>query len=237
MNQNQALIQRIILMHTESLPLLQLLRLCSPALPIGSYAYSQGLETACEHEFINNRESLYQWIIGVMENSMQHLDVPVFSRLYDANNLKDKKQVNYWNQYLLASRETKELYLEDCQIGQALIRLLVDLDVTEAKYWIKKECSLFTAFSLACTHWQIEKITAIHGLLWAWCENQVSIGIKLIPLGQTNGQQVLSRLISHIQPIVDASVQLLDEQIGASCPGLIMSSMQHEEQYTRLFRS
>lgn len=237
MNLSQAHTRHIIPMHTESIPLLQLLRLCSPALPIGSYAYSQGLETACENGYVNNKESLCQWITGVMENSMQYLDVPVFSRLHDATTANNNIQTDYWNQYLLASRETNELYLEDCQMGQALIRLLVDLEITAAYDWTKKKCALSTAFSLACAHWKIGKTAALHGMLWSWCENQVSIGIKLIPLGQTNGQQVLSSLIENIQSIIDVGLQLQDEQLGATCPGLIMSSMHHEEQYTRLFRS
>ena len=68
--------------------LLQLLRLCSPALPIGGYVYSQGLETACEKNFVNDEQSLYGWLQGMLSNSLAYLDVPVFSRLYDAHQKK-----------------------------------------------------------------------------------------------------------------------------------------------------
>ena len=224
-------------MHTNNLALLQLLRLCSPALPIGSYAYSQGLESACENDFVHDEDSLAAWIRGVMQTSMLHLDLPVFARLYDAHYANDLQHVEQWNQFLLASRETKELHFEDTQTGNALSRLLNNLDIQAAKHWLSNDCTLATAFSLACTHWQIDKQEALQGFLWAWCENQISIGVKLIPLGQTSGQKIISALISTIEQVVQESLLLDDEELGASCPGLIMASMQHEDQYSRLFRS
>lgn len=217
--------------------LLQLLRLCSPALPIGSYAYSQGLESACENDFVFDEESLAKWIEGVMNTSMLHLDIPVFARLYDAHINDVADEVTEWNHFLLASRETKELYFEDTQMGKALVKLLDNLDVESAKSWIKKECALATAFSLACSHWHVDKTAAIRGFIWAWCENQISIGVKLIPLGQTNGQRIISRLVPSIEKVSVDALTLDNSQLGASCPGLVIASMQHEDQYTRLFRS
>ena len=222
-------------MHDTAL--LQLLRLCSPALPIGSYAYSQGLETACENDFVTDRQSLYHWLQGLLANSLAYLDAPVFFRLYDAHRENNKNQVAYWNQYILASRETAELFLEDSQMGNALVRLLINLGLGRANALSRQDCSLLTPFSLACNHWQIDKTTACYGLIWAWCENQVGIGIKLIPLGQTSGQRILSLLIEHIASAVRHGLSLADSDIGACCPGAVLASMQHEDQYTRLFRS
>lgn len=224
-------------MNTNNSALLQLLRLCSPALPIGSYAYSQGLESACENSFVDDENSLANWIEGVMQTSMLHLDIPLFSRLYDAHLADDNDTLNQWNQYLLASRETKELYFEDTQMGNALIKLLINLEVKNSEQWVKNDCSLATAFSLACVHWQIDKPLAVHGFLWAWCENQIGIGVKLIPLGQTSGQRIISKLIQAMEQVSHDGLLLDDTQLGASCPGLVIASMQHEDQYTRLFRS
>jgi urease accessory protein len=221
----------------SKLSLLQLLRICSPTLPIGSYAYSQGLETACHNEYVTNQENLSEWIQGLLKNSIEYLDIPIFSRLYDAHISQLKEDVRYWNNYILASRETSELLLEDTQMGGALARLLVDLGLEEASYWKKNQCSLLTTFSLACAKWEIEKNTATQGLVWSWCENQVSIGVKLIPLGQTSGQLILSDLMQNIDASVTDGLLIDDSLIGATCPGAIMASMQHEQQYTRLFRS
>ena len=224
-------------MHMNNLSLVQLLRLCSPTLPIGSYAYSQGLESACHNEYVTSQDTLYDWIKGLLTHSIQYLDIPLFSRLYDSHNLHQHQDINYCDDYVLASRETNELLLEDTQMGGALARLLVSLDIQEAETWKKQHCSLLTAFSLACVKWNIDKTTATHGLIWSWCENQVSIGIKLIPLGQTQGQIILSDLMKIIEQAVNVGLSITDDDIGASCPGAILASMQHEQQYTRLFRS
>ena len=216
--------------------LLQLMRLCSPTLPIGAYAYSQGLESACEQAFVHDDNSLCDWVEGMLGHSLQYLDIPVFSRLYDAHAKHNDRDINYWNDYILASRETKELLLEDSQMGHALIKLLCNLNVAINNI-DKNHCSLLTAFSLASVHWKVEKQLALQGLVWSWCENQVSIGIKLIPLGQTSGQQVLSRLIPRITEAINQGMAIEDSEIGASCPGAIIASMQHEDQYSRLSRS
>lgn len=102
---------------TESL--LGLLHLASPALPVGAFAYSQGLETAIDRQWCYNRETTGNWISELMQQGMARLDIPVFFRLYDAFAVEDRQQVNHWNETLLAFRETRELYDEDCQVGRA----------------------------------------------------------------------------------------------------------------------
>ena len=235
LSQNQAPI--IVHMHTSSSALLQLLRLSSPALPVGAYAYSQGLESACDQSIIKNKEDLIQWLTTVLQQSFLYQELPLFLRLYRAHQAADVGQQHYWNAYLLASRETRELRLEDSQLGIALVRLLKNQGLTQITAWQDQECSFSAIFSLACVEWQIDEQAALHGLLWAWLENQVSVAIKLIPLGQTAGQYVLQQLIPLISAVVTASLDVKDDNIGASCPGLVFASMQHEEQYSRLFRS
>ena len=224
-------------MHTSSSALLQLLRLSSPALPVGAYAYSQGLESACDQSIIKNKEDLIQWLTTVLQQSFLYQELPLFLRLYRAHQAADVGQQHYWNAYLLASRETRELRLEDSQLGIALVRLLKNQGLTQITAWQDQECSFSAIFSLACVEWQIDEQAALHVLLWAWLENKVSVAIKLIPLGQTAGQYVLQQLIPLISAVVTASLDVKDDNIGASCTGLVFASMQHEEQYSRLFRS
>ena len=223
-------------MNIEHTALLQLMRLCSPTLPIGAYAYSQGLESACELEFVNDEDSLCDWVTGMLGHNMQFLDIPVFSRLYEAHLQHNDADMDYWNNFILASRETRELLLEDTQMGHALIKLLDNLDLP-INGIDKNHCSLLTAFTLASVHWKIDRQQALQGFVWAWCENQVSIGIKLIPLGQTSGQRLLSRLIPLLNHAIQQGLEVHDNEIGASCPGAVIASMQHEDQYSRLFRS
>lgn len=218
--------------------LLHLLHLVSPALPVGAYAYSQGLESAVEQAWVKDVESAEEWLRGSLTIGLGHLDAPVFLRLYKAWENNEPNQVIYWNNFLLASRETSELLLEDTQMGEALLRLLNDLNVIGAQTWPPQQpVSYALVFALATQHWRIDIKQALQGLLWSWLENQVAAAIKLIPLGQTQGQQLLLKLIVDINATVEEAVLIEDDNIGWSLPRLAITSMQHETQYSRLFRS
>lgn len=217
---------------------LRLWQLISPTLPIGAFAYSQGLEFAVEQDWVDNETSAAQWIIGLIKHSLCALDIPVLSRVYAAWQSGDLPGVIQWNRYLQASRESHELLMEDRQIGNALKRLLHDLQVSPATHWPEEEPPSFaTMFALAASHWQVPLTEACRGYAWCWSENQVAAAIKLVPLGQTAGQRILSRIIEEIPPAVEQGLLLTDDEIGLSAQGLGIASARHETQYTRLFRS
>jgi len=224
-------------MINQSLQQLRLWQLISPALPVGSYAYSGGLESATENGWIVNQQQAQQWINDLLVNGLAHLDVPVFCRLYKACMQNDLQQFQYWNEYLLASRESAELLQEDQQMGRALLRLLRDMDCSLTWCNAEEPLSFASMFASAAVNWNINEQDAAQGLLWAWCENQVAAAIKLVPLGQTAGQQILSELINNIPDCIDRGMQLSNEDIGFTLIGLGIISAQHETQYSRLFRS
>lgn len=228
---------------TSDLALLRLMQLVSPALPVGAYAYSQGMEYAIHLDWINNEQTSQQWIEGIIKNNLMKLDVPIICKMYKAWQDNDLALISYWSDFLHASRETKELQLEDQQLGKALAKLLVDLNITSAEGFLKSDRASFAClFSLACERWNIEQKQCVQGYLWAWCENQVAAATKLVPLGQTAGQRILSSLQIVITDIIHTIEQqknkeMKDEEIGMSLPGLSMASALHEVQYSRLFRS
>ncbi len=216
---------------------LRLWQLISPALPVGAYAYSQGLEYAVDAGWISDEASVKDWISGVAENSVARLDLPVLVRMYQAWQ-EDELEVKRWSRFLLASRESSEILAEDRHLGQALARLLSDLNIEQAVPWQQSELSNFPAmFSLAAQQWHIALDQTLSGYVWAWCENQVAAAIKIVPLGQTAGQRILSHLIAQIPSYVDDAMKCVDEEIGVLCPGLAIASAKHETQYSRLFRS
>ncbi len=219
-------------------PLLHLMHLVSPALPVGAYAYSQGLEYAVERGWVKSLTGAEDWIGEVLSHSLGGLDLPVLQRLHTAWQAGALDDVAYWNDYLQAARESKELLLEDVQMGEALLRLLVSLEVPNALAWPKGVAVSFaTVFALAAQHWQVNSDDALSGFAWSWLENQVAAAIKLVPLGQTDGQRLLLALMPKLETSVSAAKTRDSDDLGVGLPGLAMASAQHETQYSRLFRS
>ncbi len=220
------------------LALLRLMQLISPGLPIGMYSYSQGFESAVEEGWVSNADNAEQWITGILTNCMAQLDIPIAARLYDAWANADMDKVHYWSRYLLANRETSELYAEEKQTGQALARLLADMELQTAKSWIRDpDTTLSAMYALAAVSWKIPKLSALLGLIWGWLENQVLCAVKLVPLGQVAGQRLLYKLAEQIPDLIEQGMQLNDVEIGGSVFGLAMAGSRHEMQYSRLFRS
>ncbi len=220
------------------LSLLRLLQLVSPSLPIGMYSYSQGLERAVEDGWITSAEQAADWLHGLLQNGLGLVDAPILARLYDAWHENDMAAKDHWSQTLTACRETAELRAEDRQTGQALARLLVNLELPESNDWLKRpDATLATLFTLAAARWQISKADAVTGYLWGWLENQVLCAVKLVPLGQVAGQRLLKNLAGELPALVERALELSDAEIGGSCFGLALASSRHEMQYSRLFRS
>lgn len=219
-------------------PLLHLMQMVSPALPVGAYAYSQGLEYAVERAWVRDMDGAIDWIGEVLNHSVGGLDLPVLLRLLKAWQSDDIDAAVYWNQTLQAARESRELLLEDVQMGEALLRLLVSLELPSALRWPRGEAISFaTGFAMAAQHFEIDRDDVLSGFAWSWLENQAAAAIKLVPLGQTDGQRLLMALMPCLEESVAKAYLRADEDIGAGLPGLAMASMQHETQYSRLFRS
>lgn len=218
--------------------LLRLLQLSSPMLPVGAYAYSQGLEWAVESGWVHDETSAASWIGGVLGQGPAQLEVPVLARLYRAWEINDVERVHYWSRYLDAARESGELQAEARQLGESLAVLLTQLGIEAASPWKEIEYAGFpTLFALAAVHYRVPLPEAALGFLWTWCENQVAAAMKLVPLGQAAGQRILSILIGQLPAAVECGLVLPNQAIGVTAPRLAIGSARHETQYTRLFRS
>ena len=218
--------------------LFSLLRLSSPALPIGAYSYSQGLESACEAGLIKSAGELENWLGAVLDYGLGQLDIPVFARIYRAWQQNDEQLALHWSAHLLAARETRELRLEERNTGRALARLLRDTGEPRAQICLSSpNNSLCLSFALAAVSGQLELEEAISAYCWSWAENQVAAAIKLVPLGQTDGQKVLMTISGHMNDVIQSALQRDDDGIYGSLPALAILSSQHETQYSRLFQS
>lgn len=225
------------------LPLIRLLQLASPALPVGAYTYSQGLEWAVESGAVRAEADARRWIGDVLEWSLARFEAPLVARLLAAWADGDDAEAARLNDDFLASRETSELRAETVQMGYSLVRLLADLDAFAGlPGWKPRLLAIDTpafpvAWTAAAAAWQIPADQALSAYLWAWLENQVMAAVKAVPLGQSAGQRLLAELGAAVPALVEAAQRLPEAEWSNFTPGLAIASSRHETQYTRLFRS
>ena len=231
--------------NSESVPLqfehiafLRLLQLSSPTLPIGAFAYSQGLEQAVAFGWVHDEPSAVVWIRGVLTETLPRLDVPALSAMQTAWSENDAARVRALSQFLHASRESAELGAEDRQLGAALARVLDGLGIAEAAAWIADPDATFvTSFALAAARFELPIVGAALAFLFAWLENQVAAVTRLVPLGHIAAQRVLSQLLRELPSAADRGLTLPWEKVGFLAPRLAIASALHESAYSRLFRS
>lgn len=216
----------------------RLFQLISPSLPVGAFAYSQGLEWAIEAGWVDSEETFAEWLAGQLQQSIVSLELPILNAAYEAVKQADWPALETISQRMMAWRETKELRLEEGQRGAALARLLPNLGIAmPAEVKISAQRSQIIGLALAGAQWQITAADLGRGYIWSWLENAVMAGVKLIPLGQTQGQQILQRMVPVLEQAVQDATQIDINQAGSSAPALAIASSNHEIQYTRLFRS
>ncbi len=217
---------------------LSLLQLASPALPVGAYSYSEGLETLVEAGVISNNHTLKHWIEQELSYGASRLEAAIMLRAYRATVLKDKTALSYWNNWLSAARETSELRASSWQMGQSLMRLLLAIKPVEAQsFCLDGECNYAVCLGIYAALEQITPESLILGYLHSWATNLITAGVKLIPLGQTAGQILLHELHANISAAATEIISLEDDELSSCSWGLSLASMAHETQYTRLFRS
>jgi urease accessory protein len=223
----------------NSQQLLRLLQLASPLLPVGGYSYSEGLESLISQGIIHDRITLQAWIRRELQVGAIRVEAAIMDRAYLAGIEADLERLQYWNQWLSAARETEELRQQSWQMGGSLTKLVVELTpaIQDVISSINQPCNYAIAFGMIAQHWQIDQKTTIAAYLHSWVTNSLGAGVKLIPLGQTAGQQILWELQGEIEALAQTIPDLADDDLSACSWGLSLASMQHETLYSRLFRS
>jgi len=228
--------------------ILALLHISSPALPVGAFAYSQGLEYALDKGWCKDRDDVQRWIEDSFEFGLGQLDLPIYLRIYRAWKAANYAAVSSWNQSLLSFRETKELYLEDIQVGGAFAQWHLGQNEgaqceggqnAERQSYLDHcpQPTVVAMNALAAVLSDIDENSALLGFAWSWVENQIACASKAMPMGQTDGQRILQQMIPLITRVCTVADDIEDEQIGTGLMGLAMASSLHEQQYSRLFRS
>lgn len=221
----------------NSQALLRLLQLASPALPVGAYAYSEGLEFLIQTEQITSAEALENWILAELMTGAIRIDAAIVIRAYQAQVAEDFPSIQYWNHWLTAARDGEALRLQSLQIGRSLWQLFCDLEPQTKDFNPPEFHHFAVAFGRVAGAWNIDLEPTILGFLQSWTGNLINAGVKLIPLGQTQGQRLL---VALQQPITQACGEILnleDDQLESCSWGLSLAVMGHETLYSRLFRS
>ena len=244
-----------------SLQLVRLLQLASPALPVGAYTYSQGLEWAVESGVIRDEASASRWIADLMQHGIGRYEAPLVAALmqaWGAALATTPHEVDGWlqghpgrlpheeiatlNAEFLASRESAELRAETAQMGFSLNRLVRDLrdpglSSVETTLASLGEIAFPTAWAGIAASWQIDAEAALTAYLWSWAENQVMAALKAVPLGQASGQRLLAELGDKIPAVALAALDLPESAWSNFTPAFAIACARHETQYSRLFRS
>ncbi len=225
----------------QAAALLHLLQLASPSLPVGAYSYSQGLEAAIENGMVKDEASARAWIVDALHHVVAQFEAPILWRLLQAFAKRDADTVAEWTERFIAARDTAEFRAETIQMGYSLSKLVIDLKVADEELLsilqAQPEVPLPTALAYAAVALDVPHDAALLGMLFSWAENQVLVCVKSVPLGQVSGQRLLLSLRPELEAASQQAQQLADDELSNWSPGLSVLSMQHEVQYSRLYRS
>ncbi len=220
-----------------------LLQLTNSSVPLGAYNYSDGLEFLVESNAVTGTEGIKNWLTMELNHGSIRIDVTVMLKIAQAIATQDLAALGYWNNWLHGTRETSELRQQSIQMGNSLLKLLGDLDgekqqqIAAYKKLLGKNCHYAVAFGVAIALWKMEPQQAVWAYLHSWASNLIGAAVKLVPLGQTQGQQIIYQLHPTISTVATELLDPRGDRLYACTWGLSLASMNHETQYTRLFRS
>jgi urease accessory protein len=220
--------------------LLGLMWLASPALPVGGFSYSEGLESAVDAGIVHDGPSAADWLADQLQLGLARADLPLLAAAHAAWAAHDAARIAELNTWMLATRETTELRAQCEQMGRSMLEWLRQRgdDPRVATLAALQPAPAWPiAFALATVQAGAAVRDALLTFGFSWAENQVQAALKAVPLGQSAGQRILARLAQDLPAAVETALALGDDARQAFTPMLAIRSAQHETQYSRLFRS
>lgn len=221
--------------------LIELMRLASPALPVGGFSYSEALEAAIDAGLVGNAASARDWLLDQLHLSVARCDLPLAADAHRAWSHGDLAQIDALNAWSTHVRETRELLLQTQQMGRSLVEWLrqragADAGIEHAAA-LRPAPTWPVAFALAAARAGASAHDSLICCALGWAENMVQAAIKAVPLGQNAGQRLLDALAAAVPDAVARAARASPDHRQAFSPMLAILSAQHEAQYSRLFRS
>jgi urease accessory protein len=225
----------------ESAALYRLMAWLSPAYPIGAFSYSSGIEWAVEAGEVSDAEQLRCWLTVMIAEGGGFCDAVFFVHAHRAIAAGDDAALRAVAELAAAFAPSKERHLETTAQGRAFIDTASAAWPAPAldrllKVW-DGAIALPIAVGVACVGHGVPLAPALNAYLHALAANLISAGVRLIPLGQTDGQRVLAALEPVIAATAERALATPLDEVGSASFRADLASMRHETQYTRLFRS
>ena len=217
--------------------LLQLIWLASPALPIGGFSYSEGLEAGVEWAGLATESKASEWIADQLHLSLARADLPVVAQAISAWRDCNTARIATLNAWVLQTRESAEFLLQTEQMGRSFVEWLKLHHDDIAARFDGLAVTYPVAFAFAASRTQASVRDGCLAFAFGWAENMIGAAVKSVPLGQSAGQRMLGRFAQEIPAAVDLALTLQDDERQAFSPMLAVYSARHETQYSRLFRS
>lgn len=217
--------------------LLQLIWLASPALPIGGFSYSEGIEAGVEWAGLSTEAAASDWLVDQLHLSLARADLAIVAQAIGAWRAADAARLVSLNAWVLQTRESAEFLLQTQQMGRSFVEWLKLHHDDVALSFDGMSITYPVAFAFAASRTQATVRDACMAFAFGWAENMTGAAVKCVPLGQSAGQRMLGRLADEIPRAVDHAIALADDARQAFSPMLAIYSARHETQYSRLFRS
>ena len=219
----------------------RLLQLASPALPVGAYSYSQGLEWAIESGDVTDSRTAQHWIEDHLALVFSRFEAPVYAACFAALQRDDFSEVTRLNSEFLASRESAEPRAETAQVGFSYAawcrEVLALTDAQRESLAAFERIAAPVTASLAAVASGLTVREGLTGYVFGFTENQVMVLAKALPMGQIAAQKLLFALGRAVISAVDDALELDEANWSSASPWLAIAQMKHETQYSRLFRS
>lgn len=219
--------------------LLKLLMLSSTALPVGAYCYSQGVEGAIECGLISNEKTALAYFDDVLDLLLGRYELPMLAKLL--HGVTDPQSFAVLASEYQASRETREFLLESQQLAFSLNAWIKQVLALEVQ--VDSQYGFVPVYAQLCARLKLQPEDCLTAYCFSVLENQVLAAVKTVPLGQMSGQRILWQLYQRVPQVIQQvlqqalNLQGLASPLSSNLPNFAMLSMQHETQYSRLFRS